>query len=181
MAGAAKGRANRDRERHTGGGNGSSSGETSSSGKATRSARSDGRSQGGRSTTSRRTGYDGPTSRSGSPAPASGSRPSSPRPGSPGPGGRDPATARPAVTDVSRYDMPVEAYSIMRGQEGGVLAPRLPPSKAGQPVKLAVNTFDTEVNLKKEGITVYQYDVLIGNGKYSTSTTSKSAIANMLF
>lgn len=172
MGGAAKNRANRRRKRHTAG-NGSSSGETSSSGKATRSARSDGRSQGGRSTTSRRTRYDGPTSRSGSPVPGgSGSRPGSrsgsPRPGTPptggSSGGRDPATARPAVVSSTALDLPAAAYSVLRGQDSTARAPRPQPSKAGQSIRIALNTFDTEISTDKKDKSVYQYDVLIGNG-----------------
>lgn len=164
MAGAAKARANRDRERHTGGGNGSSSGETSSSGKATRSARSDGRSQGGRFTTSRRTGYDGPTSRSGSPAPASGSRPSSPRPGSPSTGERNPATARTVVTEARNMELGPDAYARIRGQDTVGLAPRPPqPSKAGTAIRVGLNMYDVELS----PIKVYQYDILIGNGTFS--------------
>ena len=162
MAGAAKNRANRERQ-HQATGNGSSSGETSSSGKATRSARSDGRSQGGRSTTSRRTAFDGNRdegSRPGSPRP-SGSRPSSPRPGSPSSGQRDPNTSKPAVTEIRNMDLPAAAYSVVRGQQDRKLALRGPPSKAGQPIKMGLNTFDTEISTS---ITVYQYDVHIGNG-----------------
>ena len=162
MAGAAKNRANRERQNQATG-NGSSSGETSSSGKATRSARSDGRSQGGRSTTSRRTAFDGNRdegSRPGSPRPSS-SRPSSPRPGSPSSGQRDPNASKPIVTDSKNIDLPAAAYSVVRGQEDTGRATRPAPSKAGQPIKMGLNTFDTEI---KNNITVYQYDVLIGNG-----------------
>lgn len=161
MGGAQKHRANRETA-HYGAGGGSSSGDTSSSGKLTHSARSDGRSNGGRSNTSRRTAYDGnrdPDSRSGSPRPES-SRPGSARPGSARPGStsgmRDPAVARPAVTEVKHLDLPASAYAVLRGQEGGGRCPRPAPSKAGQPVKIALNSYDTDFLNKA---TVYQYDV----------------------
>ena len=172
MAGAAKNRANRERPRREAA-NGSSSGETSSSGKATRSARSDGRSQGGRSTTSRRTAYDGNRdeaqrsgSRPSSPRPSgSGSRPSSPRPGGSGgrsgsPGARDPATARTAVTELRNMELPAGAYATFRGQDDTGRAPRPPPSTAGQAIRVGLNTYDADIS----NITVHQYEVLIGNG-----------------
>ena len=58
-------------------------------------------------------------------------------------------------------DLPVGAYAPLRGQQDTKRAPRGPPSKAGQAIKMGLNTFDTEI---KKGITVYQYDILIGNG-----------------
>jgi eukaryotic translation initiation factor 2C len=58
-------------------------------------------------------------------------------------------------------DLPAAAYSVVRGQQDRKRAPRGPPSRAGQAIKMGLNTFDTEI---KSNITVYQYDVLIGNG-----------------
>lgn len=61
----------------------------------------------------------------------------------------------------NNIQLPAAAYSVVRGQQDTKRAPRGPPSKAGQAIKMGLNTFDTEI---KRGITVYQYDVLIGSG-----------------
>ena len=143
MAGAAKNRANKERELHKAG-NGSSSGETSSSGKASRSVasrsvRSDGRSIGGRSTGSKvGSRYDGNRD-----------------PDSPG-AERNPATARPIVT-LKNVDLPAAAWSVMRGQDDKVpLAPRPNASKVGSSTKVGLNTFNAEISPK---VKVYQYEV----------------------
>ena len=150
MAGAAKNRANKERELHKAG-NGSSSGETSSSGKASRSVasrsvRSEGRSLGGRSTGSRVGGrYDGNRD------------PDSPRLG----GERNPATARPTVAPKN-IDLPAAAYTVMRAQDGAIpLQARPKASSLGTAIKMGLNTFHAEI---PEKIKVYQYDVLIGSG-----------------
>ena len=143
MAGAAKHRANKERQLHAAG-NGSSSGETSSSGKASRSARSDALSAAGRSTGSRVS--------AGRPSRFDGNRdPDSP-------GMRNPATARPIVTPRN-IDLPVAAYSVMRGQQGKIpLAPRPAASKLGQPIKVGLNTFNAEIPASAK---IYQYDVSV--------------------
>ena len=142
MAGAAKNRANKERELHKAD-NGSSSGETSSSGKASRSVasrsvHSDGRSLGGRSTGSRVAGrYDGNRD------------PDSP-------GERNPATARPIVT-LKNVDLPAAAWSVMRGQDDKIpLQPRPNASKVGTSTKVGLNTFNAEISPKAR---VYQYEV----------------------
>lgn len=169
MAGAAKNRANREREqreheqqvRGSNGssrqgngssrhgesssrrGNGSSSGETSSSGKATSSARSrtDARSvRSHRSTASRRTGYDGNRDPQDE---------------------RDPAKSRPIV-DPKNIDLPAGGWGIVRGYEVQPMPSRpLGPSSLGAQTKIGLNTFNVESMPTKS---VYQFEVMIGSG-----------------
>ncbi|KAK3720601.1 Protein argonaute [Vermiconidia calcicola] len=147
MAGAAKKRANQERPHHAGA-QGSSSGETSSSGKATNSARSDGRSN--RTTGSRRTGMDGnrdpdsPGAESGAPE-------------------RDPARSRPVIDERSmKESLGTAGFAIIRGQDvSRPFAARPPSSKVGTALKCGLNTFDADINSTAK---VYQFDVLVGNG-----------------
>src|ERR1700753_3489133 len=134
MAGAAKHRANRDRAHHNGG-NGSSSGDTSSSGKAHQSppshrsgARSH-RSNGGSHRS--RGGYDG-------------NRDSGSHSGSPG-AERNPATARPVVENPKNLDLGTVGWSVARGVTLPTnLTARPPASKLGQPIKMGLNSFVVE-------------------------------------
>jgi eukaryotic translation initiation factor 2C len=57
-------------------------------------------------------------------------------------------------------DLPATAYATFRGQEDSGRAPRPPPSRAGQAIRVGLNTYDADIS----NITVYQYDVLIGDG-----------------
>ena len=153
MAGAAKRRANAERDARLNQ-NGSSSGETSSSGKASGDARShtsDVRSVGGQSVQSMR---------------LTGSRLPATRPpqndGNQDPGEeRNPATARVQV-DPRNLDLGMGGWSTVRGYEVPTQLPaRSKPSALGQPIKVGLNTFNVE---KFPDKAIYQFEVLIGSG-----------------
>ena len=145
MAGAAKARANKERESHKQG-NGSSSGDTSSSGKASRSVasrsvHSDARSPADRSTSSRKAGFDGNRD------------PDSPRSER---SERNPATSRPTV-NPKNFDLGTAAWSTVHGSDvPSQLARRPPPSKIGTEGKMGLNTFNVEILPSKP---IYQFDV----------------------
>lgn len=148
MAGAAKQRANHGRHATE---QGSSSGDTSSSGKATHSAKS----HAGRSSASvaHSTGsqYDG-------------NRDSGSRPGSVGSQGseRNPDTTR-ATVENKNLDIGTSGWSILRPDVRAQFCARGPPSKLGNPANIALNTHEVNIDdLSKRY--VYQYDVLVGSG-----------------
>ncbi|SMR63616.1 unnamed protein product [Zymoseptoria tritici ST99CH_3D1] len=148
MAGAAKNRVQKERAAATPSQqNRSSSGENSSSGKASRSVISDSRSiapsRGGKST--RGQGFDGNNDE----APA-------------GPtGGRNPNSSK-VIVDPRNLDLGGYAWSTIRGQEISTTLPTRPgPSKLGQAIKVGLNTFYVEAFPDKP---VYQFDVTIGKG-----------------
>ena len=145
MAGAAKHRANRERELHMG--HGSSSGDTSSSGKASKSARSS--QYGGRfvqSGGSRRGGYDGNRDPD-----APGALPE-----------RNPATSKP-VALTKNLDLGMTGWNTLRGTE---VSSKMPPrpqkaSTVGQGMTIGLNTFEVKKLPTKP---VYQFEVMVGSG-----------------
>lgn len=156
MAGAAKRRANNERQAHQGAQPlGSSSGETSSSGKASRSAPpSNAGSHGGRSVARSGRGYDGNRD------------PDSPSSASE----RNPATSRVQV-DPKNVDMGMASWSVMRGYDvPGTMPKRTSPSTLGQGIQVGLNTFNVEI---LPTASVYQFDVMIGNGVEKRGLVSK--------
>jgi len=140
MTGAAKHRAQQERKKHAGSGYaGSSSGDTSSSGKAMSDAHSV-RSTQESAANSRRGGGDG---------------------------NRDPEVRNPAkpqlmVTDLKNIDLGMAGWSALRGYEiPGTLPPRPKPSTLGTATKMGLNTFNVE---KLPTSAIYQFDVLVGKG-----------------
>lgn len=160
MAGAAKGRANQERElanRLRDGG--SSSGHTSSSGKASRSMHSSASASGSRAPSHRSSAA--PSHRSSTRAGYDGNR----DPDAPGPAAtRNPNTSRPQVSDnMGRsLDLGTVGFSRISGQDVPPgLPPRQAPSKLGTATTVTLNSFPV-VKLPTER--VYQYEVLVGNG-----------------
>jgi eukaryotic translation initiation factor 2C len=156
MAGAAKQRVLKERAIATPSRpNDSSSGENSSSGKATRSVHSDARSAApSRSAVSRGQGFDGNND----------DAPAAPT------GGRNPNTSR-VIVDPRNLDLGNYAWTTIRGQElSSNLPPRPQPSKLGQAIKVGLNTFHVENFPDKP---VYQYDVSIGKGDEKRGAIAK--------
>ena len=152
MAGAAKQRANQERElqaRMRPGG--SSSGGTSS--KASQSVRSSASASASvaasaHSITSRRSGYDGNRD-----------------PEAPGPSAiRNPNTSRPMISDNmgKSLDLGTVGFSRISGVDAPTnLATRPAPSTLGTAIQMGLNTFDI---VKFPSAKVFQYEVLVGNG-----------------
>lgn len=155
MAGAAKKRVAAEQQQPRTERNGSSSGDASSSGQATRSERStvpsDSRSRHAPSSlapsarTSRSVrGYDG----NADPAPSN---------------ERNPATSR-VIVDAKKMnvDLGMSAWSTVRGTEiSKGMPPRPAPSKLGVACKVGLNSFHVE---NFPSMPIYQYDVQIGSG-----------------
>ena len=150
MAGAAKQRANQERElqaRMRPGG--SSSGGTSS--KASQSVRSSASASASvaasqRSTTSHRSNLDGNRDPDGGAT-------------------RNPNTSRPAISDnMGRsLDLGTIGFSRISGVDAPAgLATRPAPSTLGTATQMGLNTFD--VKLPSSATKVYQFEVLVGNG-----------------
>ncbi|KAK5173091.1 Protein argonaute [Saxophila tyrrhenica] len=164
MGGPAKRRANEGRYAHSAA-TASSSGDTSSSGKASRSVHSHAPSTSGHSRHSRQ--YDGNRD-PGSPGSTGARSPSSRSPGSATASSRTGTERNPETSKViienKNLDVGTYGRAVMRGDNlHGSLCPRPAPSKLGTAIKMGLNVFGVSIG-KLSKMPVYQYDVHIGSG-----------------
>ncbi|TKA80235.1 hypothetical protein B0A55_04157 [Friedmanniomyces simplex] len=73
---------------------------------------------------------------------------------------RNPATSR-ILVDPKNFDLGVAGWSTVRGYGVPSMPPRPAPSTLGSPIKVGLNTFRVK---KVPEESVYQYDVIIGDG-----------------
>lgn len=133
--------------------NGSSSGDTSSSGKATHSERSSASASRSHHVSSSRA----LTARSSRPAQMDGNADPAPL------NERNPATSKVIIDDKRlNFDLGMSGWSTIRGLEiSKGMPPRQAPSKLGVAIKVGLNSFHVETF---PDIPIYQYDVQIGSG-----------------